>query len=326
MPPLPPIPEALHSNLTQSNFGKMVKRIRSKSSLGTREATNLDNATASTPAVAEITKTPRKLKMPFRRSTKSVISSPELQPRHDVPSPFDLTYSDFTNFVPSQSAPASRRQSSTSPCESAYPRVDDPEDGPVLWKVAPPRLSPMEFARSRLIQAALERREGSSMSTGLTKLWFWTPRWESFLMLPRKPIASDPVAPSEVQSSAETLSLETNEDLIMLPESNGQAQVETDRRSFLSCPRLSLNLGNLAVQFPSMLNLMALDAIHPFKSLSSSTKSGSPPDSGESSRVTKRSSIYAEQTETTRILFPLGRGSQNQTIDQGTYAQRCAAI
>ncbi|OAA77929.1 hypothetical protein LEL_04752 [Akanthomyces lecanii RCEF 1005] len=254
--------------------------------------------------------------MPFRRSTKSVISSPELQPRHDVPSPFDLTYSDFTNFVPSQSAPASRRQSITSPCESAYPRVDDPEDGPVLWKVAPPRLSPMEFARSRLIQAALERREGNSMSTGLTKLWFWTPRWESFLMLPRKPNASDPVAPSEVHSSAETLSLETNEDLIMLPESNGQAQVETDRRSFLSCPRLSLNLGNLAVQFPSMLNLMALDAIHPFKSLSSSTKSGSSPDSGESSRATKRSSIYAEQTETTRILFPLGRGSQNQTIDQ----------
>ncbi|KAJ4145134.1 hypothetical protein LMH87_003993 [Akanthomyces muscarius] len=138
--------------------------------------------------------------MPFRRSTKSAISSPELQPRHDVPSPFDLTYSD-TNFVLSQSAPASRRQSITSPCESAYPRVDDPEDGPVLWKVAPPRLSPMEFARSRLIQAALGRREGNSMSTGLTKLWFWTPRWESFLMLPRKPIASDPVAPSETETT-----------------------------------------------------------------------------------------------------------------------------
>ncbi len=31
-----------------------MKRVRSKSSLGTRETTNLDNATASTPAAAEV--------------------------------------------------------------------------------------------------------------------------------------------------------------------------------------------------------------------------------------------------------------------------------
>lgn len=299
----------------------MVKRIRSKSSLGSREASNLRSATASAATAAELTKTPRKLKMPFRRSTRSVISSPELQPRHDIPPLFDLTNNDFANLVPSQSAPASRRQSIISPCESSYPRVDEPEDGPVCWKVAPPRLSPMEFARSRLIQAALERRKDDTVSTGLTKLWFWTPRWESFLMLPRKPIVSGSPAQDEVHGNTPAPNIKTTEGLIILPETNGQAQVETDRRSFLSCPRLSLNLGNLAVQFPSMLNLMSLDAIHPFRSLSSSTRSEVPPDSGEGSRATKRSSIYAEQTETTRILFPLGRGSQNQRADQGTYAQ-----
>ncbi|OAQ98356.1 hypothetical protein LLEC1_04965, partial [Akanthomyces lecanii] len=285
--------------------------------LGAREATNLDKAAFSAPAAAELIKTPRKLKMPFGRNARSVISSPELQPRHDVPSPFDLSSSDFANFAPSQSAPASRRQSIISPCESSYPRVDDPEDGPVLWKIAPPRLSPMEFARSRLIQTAQERREDELVSSGLTKLWFWTPRWESFLVLPRKKAASDPFpAQNEAHDNAKTPRLVSTAGLMAITKIDEPAPSETVGRSFLSCPRLSLNLGNLAIPFPSMFHLMSLDTIHPFRSLSNSTKSGSPPDSGESSRATEKSSIYAQQNETTSIPFPLSRGSQNQRRNQ----------
>ncbi|KAJ3477096.1 hypothetical protein NLG97_g8931 [Lecanicillium saksenae] len=118
VPPLPPIPEALHPNLTPKNFGKIVRRIRSKSSMGTRDATSLDLTTPPTPASSELTKTPRKLKIPFRRSTRSIISSPELQPTNDVSSPFELTGPALISLTPSQSAPASRRQSVVSPAES----------------------------------------------------------------------------------------------------------------------------------------------------------------------------------------------------------------
>ncbi len=303
-----------------------MRRIRSKSNVAKRDIPIFDTAIPSISGPAEVTKTPRKLKMPFRRNTRPIISNPELQSSQDAPSPFELTNYDFTNPIPSQSAYASQRQSIVSSCESSYPRADDSEDGPAEWTIAPPRLSPMEFARSRLIQTALDRREDDSVSSGLTKAWFWTPRWESFLVIPCKD-ASPHSAPTqdEPQDTAPTFDLNSNANFIVLPETDGLAQAETDRRSFLACPRLSLNLGNIAIQFPSMLNLMSLDAIHPFRSLSSSTKSASPPGSGESTRAARRSGIYGGQTVTAPVPYSLGRGSQNERTNQGSYFQPSSA-
>ncbi|KAJ6786851.1 hypothetical protein PWT90_06200 [Aphanocladium album] len=317
VPPLPPIPEALHPNLTPRNFGKIVRRIRSKSSLGTRDAEGSDRATPPPTASSELTKTPRKLKIPFRRGTRSIISSPELQVNNGSSSPFDLTSRDLASLAPSQSAPASRRQSVVSPAESAYPRAEDLEDGPVPWKVAAPRLSPMEFARSRLIQTALKRRQDDSASSDLTKGWFWTPRWEAFLVLPYKePSSSETSAGKGLQNSVEVLNYETELISTAATEAYEPPPADTDLRSFSSCPRLSLNLGNLAIQLPSMLNLMSLDAIHPFRSLSSSTKSASPPESGEKSRSGRRFSIHAHQAEVASKLSSIRQSWQNTRIEQ----------
>ncbi|OAA49784.1 hypothetical protein BBO_01419 [Beauveria brongniartii RCEF 3172] len=320
VPPLPPIPEALYSNHTPGNFGRFVRRMRSKSSLATRDASSLDIAAPSAPAAAELSKTPRKLKKPFRRSARSVISSPELQPSHDAPPLFDLASSDLTYLIPTQSAPASRRQSIVSPCETSHPGSEDVEDGPVLWRVAPPRLSPMEFARIRLIQAALERRDDDSISSGLTKLWFWTPRWETFLVLPCKQVSST-ITPAKPDVHEQILvpNLEMSAGLVSIPEPDELLQAEPDRRSFLSCPRLSLNLGNIALQLPSMLNLMTLDGIHPFRSLSSSTRSGSPPGAEGTGCAARRSSVYTEQTKPVPLANTLTLGSQTQRTTQGFF-------
>ncbi|KAM3502119.1 hypothetical protein MY11210_009166 [Beauveria gryllotalpidicola] len=310
VPPLPPIPEALYSNPMPGNFGRIVRRMRSKSSLATRDASSLDTAAPSAPATAELSKTPRKLKKPFRRSARSVISSPELQPSHDAPPLFDLASSDLTYLVPSQSAPASRRQSIVSPCETPHVRAEDVEDGPVLWRVAPPRLSPMEFARVRLIQAALERRNNDSISSGLTKLWFWTPRWDSFLVLPRKQVSSTTtLAQPNVHKTTLVRNLGMSPELPSIPGPDGLVQAGPDRRSFLSCPRLSLNLGNIALQLPSMLNL---DGIHPFRSSSSSTRSGSPPEAEGTGCAARRSSVYAEKTKPVPIPNTFTLNTQTQ--------------
>ncbi|EJP69870.1 uncharacterized protein BBA_00739 [Beauveria bassiana ARSEF 2860] len=320
VPPLPSIPEALYSNHTPGNFGRFVRRMRSKSGLATRDASSLDTAAPSASAAAELSKTPRKLKKPLRRSARSVISSPELQPSHDAPPLFDLASSDLTYLVPSQSAPASRRQSIVSPCETPHPRSEDVEDGPVLWRVAPPRLSPMEFARIRLIQAALERRDNDLISSGLTKLWFWTPRWETFLVLPCKQTSST-ITPAQPDMHEKTSvpNLGMSSELDSMPVPDGLVQAGPDRRSFLSCPRLSLNLGNIALQLPSMLNLMTLDGIHPLRSLSSSTRSGSPPEAEDTGCAARRFSVYAERTEPVSISNTFTLDSQTQRTDQGFF-------
>ncbi|EGX91812.1 hypothetical protein CCM_05969 [Cordyceps militaris CM01] len=277
-------------------------------------------AAQSAPDAAELTKTPRKLKISFRRGTKSIISSPELQPDHDTPLHFELANTDLPFSTSAQNAPTSRRQSIVGPYETGYPGVNKLEKGPVQWKVAPPRLSPMEFARSHLIQAALERRLNKTPSSRLTKLWFWTPGWETFLVLPSKQMPSNKTPAQGVwHENTPSLGFKIKTTEVTLTEPQDTLQVETDRRSFLSCPRLSLNLGSFAMQFPSMLNLMTLDGIHTLISLSSSTKSGSPPDTGENRRPSGRSGIYAQQADTERTLSTLSRDSPNQRAKPGIF-------
>lgn len=109
-------------------------------------------------------------------------------------------------------------------------------------------------------------------------------------------------------------------DDITLPELAEPVQREADRRSFLSCPRLSLNLGNIAFQLPSLLNLMSLDGIHPFRSVSSSTKSASPPDSAERSRADRRSRIYAEHTWSATGPSNTGPGSRSEISKEENFS------
>lgn len=181
----------------------------------------------------------------------------------------------FPTSILSQSTPTSRRQSVALPADATYPGAPDAsdlEDGPVQWTLAAPRLSPMEFARTLLIQSAVSRRQGVPADTDLSKLWFWTPRWETFLVLPRKPTAPTRVSMLSLALHGSSQDTQTQDEIALESSTLGAAPVGNNRRSFLSCPRLSLNLGNITIQLPSMLNLAALDGLQALRSSSSSSK------------------------------------------------------
>lgn len=267
---LPPIPESLNTSATLSNFGRIVRHIRSKSTL----APQATEATFAAVDAALSAKTPRKLRIPFRR-TKSTISNPELQSDPNPTSIIELPNSQFSNPFPYLNAGANPRQSVASPTESGYPSAVETDIERAQWTIAKPRLSPMEYARTVLIRSALYRRESATASAPaeLTKLWFWTPGWETFLIIPREPVlARKDSATSELPAYADMIDTQKNIDTTLLPSSK-RGQPEVNRNSLLSCPRLSLNLGSIAMQLPSMLQLINFDGIHSFRSPSNSTVS-----------------------------------------------------
>lgn len=322
MPPLPPIPESLHSSLAPSGLGKMVRRMRSRSALTQKAAQSAETAAFKPQSGELLTRTPRKLKIPFKRSTtRSTISSPELQFGYD--SPTLLEFSNTNSFIsnPSQSAPASRRQSIISPVEAgSASAADDSDDGPLEWTVAAPRLSPMEYARTFLIQSARMKKDNNPASAELTKLWFWTPKWETFLVVPRKPAAvlrKGSVASSfndEIsQVYSEPALHETGAVDAVDPEPPAG-----DRRGFFSCPRLSLNLGNIAIQLPSLLNMKSFDGVHASHSLSASSKSGSPATSVANSDIARKSS---ERTPSTTVPVPARVSLQKNSSEKAKLVQ-----
>lgn len=269
---LPPIPESLNSSATLRNFGRIVRHIRSKSTL----APQVTEARSAAVDAALSTKTPRKLRIPFKR-TKSTISNPELQFEPSPAPIIELPNSQFNNYFACLNAGANPRQSVSSPTESNYPSAVENDIERAQWTVAKPRMSPMEYARTVLLRSALYRRQSAIAyaPSELTKLWFWTPGWETFLIIPREPVlARQDSAASEIPAYADMMDTETNIDATS-PPSSEREEMEVNRKSLLSCPRLSLNLGSIAMQLPSMLQLINFDGIHSFRSRSNSTVSTS---------------------------------------------------
>lgn len=191
-----------------------------------------------------------KSRLRLRPSLKSRISNPELRSEfqqtmlHDGMEALSISHS-----TP-ESASQSQRQSLVERVESSTACYTATEAVFVDYSIAAPRLSPMEYARINLIDAAISRRKGSPANfPKLDKEWYWTPKWEAFIIVPRSPVPAKP-EDSHTKPLMEPI-------LTAKPISNSSPVVSmTDKLcTGTACPRLSLNLGGMTALSTSIMNL-----------------------------------------------------------------------
>ncbi|RCI11745.1 hypothetical protein L249_7610 [Ophiocordyceps polyrhachis-furcata BCC 54312] len=226
VPPLPPIPESLKSNLTPKRWGKMVSRIKHRPGSPPPE-----ESSAPPPPV------PRRL----RPTLKSHISNPELQSPRDTNDNIINT----TLTIHDNSPPCIPSSSRADPLAIDSPSLDVIRvPGPPKFRLAEPRLSPMEYSRMYLVEKAQAEKEGRRCELPPPKkLWRWSPHHEDFLVIPKIP---DNIRRDLHRSNP-------------APESSTTVPEEDDNQgTIMPCPRLSLNLGGMTTMFPSLMNLARL--------------------------------------------------------------------
>lgn len=205
-------------------------------------------------------KTSIKSRLLFRPSLKSRISNPELRSDFKQSSFYDgmerlsmyQSTADYSTY--------SQRESLIERTDSSTPRCISTEVTPMQCTIARPRLSPMEYARINLIDVAMSTRQNvSARFPKLTKEWYWTPKWEKFLIIPRMPSSRDSLDYTTVSSVYPLEAEEFEAGGALLPSSGtsalGISSLATKSRATSACPRLSLNLGGMSAMFPSMMNL-----------------------------------------------------------------------
>ncbi|KAF7550407.1 hypothetical protein G7Z17_g5744 [Cylindrodendrum hubeiense] len=251
VPPLPPIPEYFRANLTPKVLEKIVKKMRSRQDLvdiALPEDLSPEKPQKKTSATGTL-----KLGIRKRRpSMKLQISSPEPIPeagswslgarRNSNNTPI------LTNGLQSPRPTASRSQSSQ---DTAHPILQT-RDGPKLkYKLAKPRLSPMEYARLYLIEKALSDREDRPCELPKPKgVRYWTPRWEKFLIIPKIPDAiRRDFTPQGATNGVCTSNLTDLGQADSDNESVATLKQETLNPDY---PRLSLHLGDLPALSPFM--------------------------------------------------------------------------
>ena len=118
-----------------------------------------------------------------------------------------------------------------------------------LISIAPPRLSPMEYMRMYLLsKAKADLNKQNCVLERPEQQWYWTPRWEKFLIIPR--------IPHNVKIACRLLARDKS-DLLSREISDMTNQVFGQN----DCPRLSLHLGEMRASFPSLFNLASLETI-----------------------------------------------------------------
>lgn len=244
-PPLPPIPEAFKSATTPKLFGRLLERIRKESELVISA-----NGLARDLKVSkkgETTSALRAVKGRKKVSLKSQISDPTLS--HVGSLPLVISFDREAKLERSLSD-----GSIPSPIVTDWAAVYQEQDlssAPFTLTLARPRLSPMEYTRMYMIHQAETRRNGQKCRfPAPQKQWFWTPRWEKFLIVPRIPhIIKRCDSPERLYESDLNL---------RLPSLRDSAVCHTPSESMAGCPRLSLHLGGMTTLMPSVMNLTAL--------------------------------------------------------------------
>lgn len=244
-PPLPPIPEAFKSATTPKLFGRLLERIRKES-----ESVTAANDLARDSKVSKKSETTSALRVVKGRkkvSLKSQISDPTLSHVGSLPLmiPFDRE-AKLERSLSDGSIP--------SPIVTDWAAVYQEHDfssAPFTFTLARPRLSPMEYTRMYMIHQAETRRNGQKCRfPAPQKEWFWTPRWEKFLIVPRIPhIIKRCDSPERLSESDLNL---------RLPSLRDSAVCHTPSEPMAGCPRLSLHLGGMITLMPSVMNLSAL--------------------------------------------------------------------
>ncbi|PNY23446.1 Uncharacterized protein TCAP_06621, partial [Tolypocladium capitatum] len=246
VPPLPPIPESLRSTLTPKGLAKLFERTK-----GRRQSDEAEPLLPSTAAPLGPHERNATISSAFSRGKllrpllTTQISNPELR------SPGRLR-------TLQAAAGDAGKPFGTSPAETTSPTIAFPEPAyarvqksNARYRLAPPRLSPMEYTRMYLIEKAQAEREVRPCELPAPeKLWRWTPKWENFLIVPVVP-------PSINRNFAQmTPPPDAEQD-----ENGSDAESTTTLKldtPTMPCPRLSLNLGGMTAFFPSVMNLARL--------------------------------------------------------------------
>ncbi|KAJ6441135.1 cytochrome P450 312a1 [Purpureocillium lavendulum] len=245
VPPLPPIPESLKSTLTTKSLAKLFERRKLRNDLEEPEAVATSTASSGHKHAT--------LSAAFGRSggrpaLKAKFSNPELR----VSAGSGASHKASSSGSSGPLTPASSR----SPSWPAHPSIDEQvetyakvEKSPASFALVPPRISPMEYTRTYLLEKAAAQREGRACELPAPEqAWHWTPNWESFLIVPS--------IPKSINRYAQPLLREPDERDSSDAES--ATTVKVDAPQSTPCPRLSLNLGGMTAFFPSVMNLARL--------------------------------------------------------------------
>lgn len=242
--PLPGIPESPGGPAAPKGLAHFIRRQRSRqmddltAELRAQSPALVNQSVESgTASLTAKTKRPRVL--------KSQISNPELRLhgsfhsgtslRKEKGASDDLTLPERS---PSADSPDCLELAGT--FRPKHPTVKD------VFRLASPRISPMEYTRMYLIEQAVSEREHRECEIAPpTKQWFWAPYWERFLIVPK--------IPSTI--SRDRMSLRSR----VRPSANVDPPMEAARKSGARgeghCPRLSLNFGPSVAGFPSLMDL-----------------------------------------------------------------------
>lgn len=243
VPPLPPIPESL-----KPAFTKGLAKLLEKRKLRIEQA----DSEASTGAAAPSGKKNATLSAAFGRSSgrpalKTKYSNPELRLPKSKGSHKTSSSGSSGRLTPTSSrSPSCPVSQSIDEQVETYDKVDK---NPASFALAPPRISPMEYTRTYLLEKAAAEREGRECQLPPPEQnWHWTRNWEGFLIVPSVPKsinreALPQVADPEEQDESDAESMTT---------------VKRDGPPSAPCPRLSLNLGGMTTLFPSVMNLARL--------------------------------------------------------------------
>lgn len=122
------------------------------------------------------------------------------------------------------------------------------------YQLAEPRLSPMEYTRLYLIEKAMAGREGRPCELpSPEKLWYWTPQFEKFLIIPKVPdciqrdfnVSTAESVPTIIHSEVD----EDNSDAASI----ATLKPDAPKQGF---SRLSLNLGRMSGLFQSLSDIL----------------------------------------------------------------------
>ncbi|KAG6029424.1 hypothetical protein E4U19_000967 [Claviceps sp. Clav32 group G5] len=272
--PLPPIPEVYKSTMTPKLFGKLLERMRKESessivsnaaaaaaftvssAASTRDRNVSKQSSEARPHAARSSQQRNKRK---GSSLKSQISDPTLNRVGSFPLGLSLhqggppgpAFEDGPSIESMPSPVGTFPDSATGSCHDQSRRPDTS----FQFTLAPPRLSPMEYVRMYMLHQADAQRSGQKcLLPPPQKQWFWTPKWEEFLIIPRIPPAIKRGGlPEHVNSPKDRTSSVQFLRFSELPASSfGHVRPVT------GCPRLSLHLGGLTTLMPSVMNLTSL--------------------------------------------------------------------
>lgn len=242
MAPLPPIPETIKHSTSPNLWSKIARRVRSRTDLfefGPRTVS--DNSPGKTEAPSHCPD------FNSRPSLRPHISSPELMPARDSLSAAEYPLEACGGLCEQERPPSFANQYSSLTSGSSKACGSTPQ---VTYGLEPPRLSPMEYTRMYLLEEA--KSISGSQKCELPaprKLWFWTPKWDSFLIVPAIPpeINRQPVVQAQDSASPQVTNISVS------------PRVYRDLREMeRGCPRLSLNLGSFNSFLPSLMDLASL--------------------------------------------------------------------